>query len=209
MPSRHVELLWRHGVLLERRADELEQFAGRIAHDVLSPLGAAALGLDVAARSFGEGEPAQTAVERGRRAITRIKRIIDGLLEFARAGASPEPGARAAEVRPVLHDLMDELAPVAEELGAERRVEPFAPCAVAASPGVLTSIVVGSGSLFWECKARRCGAADAVHLRRSSRLLPLRDDSLTSPHDKDVIVHISVGIDGGAAPEDHDSTDGS
>ncbi|XXX74611.1 ATP-binding protein [Sorangium sp. So ce134] len=137
---RNVRLLWRQGVLLERRADELEQFAGRVAHDVLSPLGAVALALDVALQRCGEGEPARRSIERGRQAILRVKRIIDGLLEFARAGARPEPGARA-EVRPVIDDLMVELVPVAVELGAELRVEPFAPCAVAASPGVLISIL--------------------------------------------------------------------
>ncbi|WP_437996947.1 ATP-binding protein [Sorangium sp. So ce185] len=137
---RNVRLLWRQSVLLERRADELEQFAGRVAHDVLGPLGAVALALDLALRRCGEGEPARTSIERGRRAILRVKRITDGLLGFARAGARPEPGARA-EVRPVIDDLMVELVPVAVELGAELHVEPFAPCAVAASPGVLTSIL--------------------------------------------------------------------
>ncbi|WP_437484466.1 ATP-binding protein [Sorangium sp. So ce1014] len=137
---RHVKLLWRQGVLLERRADELEQFAGRVAHDVLSPLGSVALSLDLALRRCGEGDPARKALERGRHAIARVKRTTDGLLEFARAGARPEPGARA-EVRPVIDDLMVELVHVAEELGAELCVEPFAPCAVAASPGVLTSIL--------------------------------------------------------------------
>ncbi|MDC0682405.1 sensor histidine kinase [Sorangium atrum] len=137
---RHVRLLWQQGVLLERRADELEQFAGRVAHDVLSPLGAVALALDLALRRYGEGEPARKALERGRQAIMRVKRMTDGLLEFARAGARPEPGARA-EVRPVVDDLMAELVPAAAELGAELCVEPFAPCAVAASPGVLTSIL--------------------------------------------------------------------
>ncbi|WP_437279993.1 ATP-binding protein [Sorangium sp. So ce375] len=137
---RHVRLLWRQGVLLERRADELEQFAGRVAHDVLSPLGSVALSLDLALRRCDEGDPVRKALERGRQAIARVKCVTDGLLEFARAGARPEPGARA-EVRPVIDDLMGELVPVAAELGAELRVEPFAPCAVAASPGVLTSIL--------------------------------------------------------------------
>ncbi|WP_437304524.1 sensor histidine kinase [Sorangium sp. So ce388] len=137
---RQVRLLWRQGVLLERRADELEQFAGRVAHDVLSPLGTVALALDLALKRCGEGEPARKPLERGQQAILRVKRMTDGLLEFARAGARPEPGARA-EVRPVIDDLMDELVPLAVELGAELRVEPFAPCAVAASPGVLTSIL--------------------------------------------------------------------
>ncbi|WP_437591146.1 sensor histidine kinase [Sorangium sp. So ce1000] len=136
---RHVRLLWRQGVLLERRADELEQFAGRVAHDVLSPLGTVALALDLALRRCDEG-PTRKALERGRHAITRVQCTTDGLLEFARAGARPEPGARA-EVRPVVDDLMVELVPAATELGAELRVEPFAPCVVAASPGVLTSIL--------------------------------------------------------------------
>ncbi|WP_434045756.1 MULTISPECIES: ATP-binding protein [Sorangium] len=137
---RHVRLLWGQGVLLERRADELEQFAGRVAHDVLSPLGSVALSLDLALRRCSEGDPARKALERGRKAIARIKRTTDGLLGFARAGARPEPGARA-EVSPVIDDLMVELVPVAVELGAELRVEPFAPCAVIANPGVLTSIL--------------------------------------------------------------------
>ncbi|WP_437298008.1 sensor histidine kinase [Sorangium sp. So ce426] len=137
---RHVRLLWRQGVLLERRADELEQFAGRVAHDVLSPLGSVALALDLALRRSDEGDPARNALERARLSILRVKRMTDGLLEFARAGASPESGARA-EVRSIIDDLMVELVPVAVELGAELRVEPFAPCAVAASPGVLTSIL--------------------------------------------------------------------
>lgn len=137
---RYMKLLWAHSLLLEHRADELEQFASRVAHDVLSPLGTVALALDVTARRLGEDEPGQATLERGRRCIQRIKHIVDGLLEFARAGARPEPGARA-EVRPVIDDLMSELGHVAEETGAELHVEPFAPCAVAASPGVLTSIV--------------------------------------------------------------------
>ena len=39
----------RYTALIERRAEELELFAGRVAHDVLGPLGAASLALDVAA----------------------------------------------------------------------------------------------------------------------------------------------------------------
>src|SRR4029079_14282920 len=41
--------------LVERRAEELELFAGRVAHDVLGPLGAAGLALDVAARDAPAG----------------------------------------------------------------------------------------------------------------------------------------------------------
>jgi signal transduction histidine kinase len=137
---RQMKQLWSHGLLLERRADELEQFAGRVAHDVLSPLGTVAFALDVTARRVGDDEPAKTTLERGQRSVQRVKRIVDGLLEFARAGAGPEPGAHA-DVRPVIDDLASELGHSAEEVGAELRVEPFAPCTVAASPGVLTAIV--------------------------------------------------------------------
>jgi signal transduction histidine kinase len=135
-----MKLLQARGELLERRADELEQFAGRVAHDVLGPLGTVALALDVTTRKLSKDESAQATLERGRRCIERVKHIVDGLLAFARAGARPEPGAYA-EVRPVIEDLTSELGSVAEEIDAEIHVEPFSSCAVVASPGVLSCIV--------------------------------------------------------------------
>src|SRR5205085_2395492 len=73
-----------HRAMLERRADELEEFAGRVAHDVLSPLSAVGLALSVAQSS---GPPAlQSAVRRGASSLQRVRGIVDALLEFDRSG---------------------------------------------------------------------------------------------------------------------------
>ena len=126
-----------HHQLAQRKAEELEQFAGRVAHDVLSPLSAVSMALGVVEKS-----PAQSldALERARSSLARVRRIVDGLLEFARAGARPEVGARAG-VRSVAAGLLDELGPFAAQRHAELRIEETPDVAVACSPGVLLSVL--------------------------------------------------------------------
>jgi len=127
-----------HREMIERRAEELEQFAGRVAHDVLSPLATVGLALSVAHKS---GSPIQrAAAQRGSASLQRVRGIVDALLEFARSGARPEPGA-STDVRSVLTGLLEELRPQAEEAAAELRVESVLDCAVACSPGVLIVIL--------------------------------------------------------------------
>jgi signal transduction histidine kinase len=128
-----------HNRLLAARADELEQFAGRVAHDILSPLGAAALVFGVFERKL-EDPKLREFNARGISSVQRVQRIVDGLLEFARAGARPDPRARA-EVRDVTLDVAAELRPVASDAMIELLVDPPPTCAVNASPGVLTSMV--------------------------------------------------------------------
>lgn len=123
---------------LRERADELEQFAGRVAHDVKSPLATTAIALHVARRQ--STEQGQAALERGQRGVQRVQRLVDGLLDFARAGAVSTRDA-AADVQEVVDDVVGELGPVAEEQGVELRVESTPGARVACSPGVLTSIV--------------------------------------------------------------------
>lgn len=133
----YAGLVEAHQHLQEARASELEQFAGRVAHDILSPLGTVALALDVAEKV----PPDQRAriLGRGRAAVGRVKRLVDGLLSFARAGAKPEPDA-SADVREAMLDLATELEPTAIQDGIELRIEPGRG-EVACAPGVLTSLV--------------------------------------------------------------------
>jgi signal transduction histidine kinase len=123
--------------LARRRAEELEQFAGRVAHDVLSPLSAVAMALGVA-----EKNPSHAAEALGRAgsSLFRVRRIVDGLLEFARAGARPEGGARAP-VQGVTTGLLEELTPFAAQRHATLRFDEIPDCAVACSPGVLLSLL--------------------------------------------------------------------
>ncbi|HEY6909198.1 MAG TPA: ATP-binding protein [Myxococcales bacterium] len=126
-----------HHRLAERKAEELEQFAGRVAHDVLSPLSAVSMALSVVQRA---PEHSAEALGRAKASLARVRGIVDGLLEFARAGARAEPGARSA-VAPVTAGLREELAPFAAQQAAELRVDEPPDCAVACSPGVLLSVL--------------------------------------------------------------------
>ena len=133
-------LVRRYTKLLERRSEELEAFAGRVAHDVVGPLTAAGLALDLLARGSASPERAARAIEAGRSGIRQSRLISDGLLAFARAGAQPEAGARA--------DVADVIAGVVEEISqetAERNIsivsDVEAGAEAACDAGVLASVV--------------------------------------------------------------------
>jgi len=127
---------------LERRADELEAFAGRVAHDLLSPLMAIGLALDLAQRQGGEanGPTTRAALTRASGTLQRARAFVGDLLDFARAGARPPPGARA-QVADVMREVVEQFEPIARESRVELCVEPVTPREVRCSPGVLTSLV--------------------------------------------------------------------
>lgn len=135
----HEALAEEHTRLLELRADELEQFAARVAHDVQSPLTALDLSLARAERA-PTLESARGALASGRRSLRRASLITRDLLSFARAGAHPERDGRAA-LREALEGALEDLRPVAEDEAVELVVEPVPSCAAACAPGVLTSLL--------------------------------------------------------------------
>ena len=125
--------------MLGERSAELDQFAGRMAHDVLSPLSSVSLALEFLRRRVGGDARIEATVTRALASLQRVRRIVDGLLEFARAGARPEPGA-ASDLRAVIEDVLEGAQPEAVEERIQLVAEPFATCRVACSPGVLTSL---------------------------------------------------------------------
>jgi signal transduction histidine kinase len=136
----HDALLERHRLIEHERASELEQFAGRVAHDILSPLSTVGLALELARKPTKESERTRF-LDRGTAALTRVKRIVNGLLDFARAGANRDPDGQA-DVGDVITDLAFELEPTAAAAGVTLEVAPAATGAtVACNPGVLTSLV--------------------------------------------------------------------
>ena len=136
----HTDLLEAHGKLSAGRAEELEQFAARVAHDILSPLASTGMALGIARKKLASDEKGARALDRGLNSLERVQRIVDGLLEFARAGARPAPDARS-DVRRVLEDVLEDVRPSAADGGVDLVVRTFGPCWVAASPGVLTSLL--------------------------------------------------------------------
>lgn len=137
---RYGDLIEEHAALQESRARELEAFAGRAAHDILNPVSATQMALTLASRRGGLDGRGQELLERAGRNLQRVRTIVDGLLQFARAGARPAAGD-SAELPDVLEDVVAGIRPAAEAAGIALSVEPPPPCAVRCSPGVLTSAV--------------------------------------------------------------------
>jgi signal transduction histidine kinase len=135
-----VRLVHRQQDFARRKADELELFGGRVAHDLLSPLQTSALAIDLALREDCIAPPTRTALDRGRAGLKRARTIADGLLAFASAGAQPQAGAHTP-VPPVITDVVEGLRGAAESVHASLRVEPIPPLEVPCAPGVLASLV--------------------------------------------------------------------
>ncbi|HET7824823.1 MAG TPA: ATP-binding protein [Anaeromyxobacter sp.] len=161
---RYGDLVDRHATLQEQRASELEKFAGRAAHDILNPVAATQMALQLAAQRSPPDAPARDLVERALRNVARVRTIVDGLLQFARAGARPSPGARAL-LAAVVDDVAGGVRPAAERAGVELRVEPLPPAAVACSPGVLTSLVSNLVHNAIKYAGVRAGASITVRAR--------------------------------------------
>jgi signal transduction histidine kinase len=161
---RYGDLVGRHAELQEARATELETFAGRAAHDILNPVAATQMALQLAAQRSPPDAPARDLVDRALRNVARVRTIVDGLLQFARAGARPSPGARAL-LAAVVDDVAGGVRPAAERAGVDLRVEPLPPVAVACSPGVLTSLVSNLVHNAIKYAGVRAGASITVRAR--------------------------------------------
>ncbi len=145
---RYTSLLEAQRMELARRNDELEQFAGRVAHDIVSPLSTAALALDFGEkRAESTGQHARLFAS-GKRSIMRVRRVVDGLLEFARAGARPAPDASAL-LSEVLDDVLAGYRAEATAAGIDLVCEAEdAAVTLRCSPGALTSVLsnlIGNG----------------------------------------------------------------
>jgi signal transduction histidine kinase len=128
-----------YATFLEERADELEQFAGRVAHDIRNPLSSAKLGAELVAAG-APPERSQEYAQRVVRSLERAESITSALLEFARSGARPDPGART-DPREVLTDLESSLSQEAERARIALHIEPAPAVLVACSVGVYLSLL--------------------------------------------------------------------
>lgn len=135
----HHRIVEERNRLVARRAEELEQFAGRVAHDILGPLSATRLAVSHAAGQLQDPALKRT-LERGQRGVDRVASIVDGLLRFARAGARPDPGV-VSSVAPVVQSVVADLEPLARDAGITLTAGEVPPCAIYGHAGVLASVV--------------------------------------------------------------------
>lgn len=120
----------------ETRAQEMELFAGRVAHDLKSPLGAMLFRVGLAARRSGGDE----TFARLSRQIESMSRVIDGLLEFALSGATPDPAAQAS-VDEAVGDVAVALRDEAEAVGVALDLPEASGLRVACTAGALASVL--------------------------------------------------------------------
>ena len=123
------------------RADELEAFSGRMAHDVLSPLASQVFAWKLVEQAHPDDERLRLLAGRGRSALARTQRLVDGLLEFALAAAGPQDAVHVPVGR-VLMDVVEGLRPEAEAASVTLECACDSTDEVACNPGVLTSLTL-------------------------------------------------------------------
>ena len=111
-----LKTLSRQEAMVRRRQEELEGFAGRVAHDLLNPISAAEMSLAAAERGAAGNDRMTALAARGRRSLMRARSLVDDLFAFAQAGAHPLPGVSTA-VAETVEGVVEELRPPAVERG--------------------------------------------------------------------------------------------
>lgn len=129
-----------HAGLLERRADELEVFGRRVAHDLLSPLSSLTFCL-TAFKPASEGNPKlASSLARARQCVTRAQVLVENVFEFARSGGAPAVDT-ATDVAEVIAEVVEEARAVSPGERPEITVGVLPDCAARCSRGVLASIL--------------------------------------------------------------------
>jgi signal transduction histidine kinase len=101
----------------ENRNRELDAFAGRIAHDLRSPLNSIGLETEFLATN---APASMTSTARIRRSIVQIARLIDDLLVLSRTGVMPRTVVRT---EPIGFLLREDLEPLVIEAHGVLRVD--------------------------------------------------------------------------------------
>jgi signal transduction histidine kinase len=127
----------RHAADLSATNAELEVFASRVSHDILSPLTSTRLAIDSALKAERD-EAIRRKLQRGVGGLERVTRIARALFDFARSGAHPGPGERG-DVRAVVNEVVDEYRPMAGQAGTNLEASVPAHGLVACNEGLLTA----------------------------------------------------------------------
>jgi signal transduction histidine kinase len=133
---RRSKLVAEHEELLAARANELEAFAGRVAHDLRNPLGAIALRIQ--ALRLRDCPP--DMIDKLAANAARMDLLIEDLLQFARSGAAPDRCARAG-LREVVDQVVADAKLQAEQVATELTVDPMPEVEVRCPRGALASIL--------------------------------------------------------------------
>ena len=120
------------------RAVELEEFANRVAHDIISPLGPVTAGVHLLSNKLRGDARAQGVATIVRAGVDRVAAIVDELLRFAWSGGRAAPG-ESADLATAIEAVRDELLPAARASGISLTFEPAPHVAVACAE---TAIII-------------------------------------------------------------------
>lgn len=159
-----VRLFRHYTEVTEDQITNLELFAGRVAHDLRSPLSSVSLAVQFAGEKAADSRT-KGVLGRAHRTLQRTGELVDGLLLLAQLVRSPDTEG-SSEVKAVLEDVVAELQPVAREGQVELRLGHVPQGQVACSAGVLANMVgnlLGNSIKYMGDSAVRCVtvAADA------------------------------------------------
>lgn len=129
-----------HATLVEHRAQELEVFGSRVAHDLLSPLSSLTFCLSAFKPAAANDAKLEDAMRRARQCVVRARTLVDGLFEFARSGGTPTPDGRA-DVGEVVRQVVDEARSTEAGDQVEIEVAPMPAWTARCTSGVLASIL--------------------------------------------------------------------
>jgi signal transduction histidine kinase len=161
-----------HDRMLTERAAELEAFAGRVAHDLRDPLHAASLRQAALLKAEVLDPQLRGYVVSASRQLDRMRRIIDGLLDFARSGAQPDSDAQV-DLTAVLDEVIASARPAAEAAQAELRITvPLEETRLAVAPEALASVIANlvSNATKYVVEGERLPHRIDVRVSRGSRL---------------------------------------
>jgi signal transduction histidine kinase len=178
--------------MLETRGAELEVFARRVAHDLLSPLSALSFTLATVKRNADRGLPIAEPLQRSNACLKRSQQLVDGVLNFARSAALPSPSERAS-----LRDAVEGAVEEVRADGGNAEVEIVVPAldrntgvVVACAPGILASVI----SNLLRNAVKYIGDGPGAEKRVTIRALP------TSDHVRVEIEDTGPGIPSELAP---------
>ena len=183
----------KRGEIEKLRAADLENFAGRVAHDVRSPLTSVSLAVDVARRHPEIDPKLDVTLDRAARTLQRVGELVDGLLVFASAGGVPSKEAQA-DVQAIVGEVVEGMRPSAEDKDIDLQVEDLCNTVLACSPGVLISMVsnlVGNAIKYIgdspvkrvRVRARRQGAMTRVEVEDTGPGIPREQrDRIFNPY---------------------------
>jgi signal transduction histidine kinase len=129
-----------HAKLVEQRAQELEVFGSRVAHDLLSPLSSLTFCLTAFKPAAASDPKLEDAMRRARQCVVRARSLVDGLFDFARSGGAPAPDGRADVGEVVMQVVEDARASDSSE-PVDIEVEQMPACTLRCTSGVLASIL--------------------------------------------------------------------